>query len=193
MKRPLLLFIFYCFSCVLALNAQETDSVKYIKRLPQAVVIGEKDIDNDTAAYRYRQYQHYVKKVWPYVQEGSALLREIDTQLRSGMSNREKRKYISSVEDEVKVKFEDRLRSLNKTEGAILVKLMNRQIGSPRTIYSILKLLKGSIAAQKYLTIGKMNGMDLSEVYDPLMEPKLEGILRSIGVVGGEAEYFNQQ
>ncbi len=163
-----------------------------VQRLPQATVTGDKADVGDTAAYRYRQYKHYVNKVWPYVVEGSTLLREIDAKMRSDMSDRERRQYAKTIESEIKTKFEDRLRSLNKTEGKILVKLMNRQIGSPRTIYSVMKSLKGSMAAQRYKTMGKINGMDISEVYDPLMEPKLEGILQSLGVVGGEAQYFNQ-
>ncbi len=166
------------------------DSVRYIRKLPQVEVEGTREGLNDTMLYRYNQYKYYVTTVWPYVQEGSALLREIDDKLQSGMSNREKKRYIKSVEEDVKVNFEDRLKTLNRTQGAILVKLMNRQIGAPRTIYSILRQVKGGINAQKWQSWGKLYGIDLKEVYNPETEPKLEGILRSLGYVGEEGVYF---
>ncbi len=178
----------FCLS-TLEVSAQE-DSVRYIKKLPQVKVESTQEGLNDTMLYRYNQYKYYVKVVWPYVLEGSELLKRVDDNLNSGMSRREQKRYIKSIEDEVKMKFEDKLKSLNRNQGAILVKLMNRQIGSPRTIFSILQQVKGKVNAQKWQSWAKLYGMDLKEVYNPETEPKLEGILRTLGYIGEEGVYF---
>ncbi len=180
-----------CVSMLLSVsvNAQE-DSSRYRGVLPQVDVEGTRDGLNDTMLYRYNQYKYYVQKVWPFVKKGSELLRSIDDNLRTDMSRKERRKYIKSIEQDVKLNFEDRIRKLNRTEGALLVKLMNRQIGPPRTIYSVLRQVKGGVQAKKWQTWANMYGMDLDEVYDPEKEPKLEGVLRSLGYIGQEGVYF---
>lgn len=95
------------------------------------------------------------------------------------MNRRNKRKYIKSREQEVKANFEDKLSSLNITQGRLLVKIINRQLNT--NCYDIVKELKNPITAAYYLSWARLNGIRLNENYDAEKERNLEQIMVSLG------------
>jgi hypothetical protein len=95
------------------------------------------------------------------------------------MSKRNKRKYIKTREKEIKANFEDKLSTLNITQGRLLVKLVNRQLKI--NCYTIVKELKNPVTAAYYQTWARLNGIHLNEDYNAENNRDIERVMRSLG------------
>ena len=107
-------------------NKDEQSPPQYHVQLNEAVVVATQVFANDTDRYHFNQLKYYIKTVMPYVLASVSLFNEI-TDASSNMSERNRKKYIKTREREIKENFEDKLSSLNITQGRLLVKLVNRQ------------------------------------------------------------------
>jgi hypothetical protein len=135
---------------------------------------------NDTARYRYNQMKYYVKSVLPYVNAATSLFKELDSKLNQpGVSRAEKRKYVASREDALRIQFEDKVKSLNTTQGALIIKLIARQTGV--NIYNILTEFKNPLTAMKWQTWARLNGANINRKYHPEEEAMLEDIMEDLG------------
>ena len=190
MKHFVLLF--FCFLSLESLGQQlfptipKDNSSKPSQeqiQLNEAVIISTRLFLNDTSRYRYNQMKHYVKMILPYVDTAVTMFNEIDRHT-ADMSKRNKRKYIRSKEREIKTNFEDRLSSLNITQGRLLVKLINRQLSV--NCYDIVRELKNPITAAYYQSVARLNGINLNEDYLPEENRDLEMIMRTLGYKGKE-------
>ncbi|HOZ51889.1 MAG TPA: DUF4294 domain-containing protein [Chitinophagaceae bacterium] len=178
------LFFFVCIEMngqqmfpTISKDAQSKPPEEQIQ-LNEAVVVSTRLFTNDTTRYRYNQMKHYIKMILPYVDAAVSMFNEIETSTND-MSKKNRRKYIRSKEKEIKVNFEDKLSSLNITQGRLLVKLINRQLEN--NCYSILKELKNPITAAYYQSVAKLNGINLNEDYKPEENRELEMIMRNLG------------
>jgi len=147
-------------------------------QLNEAVIISTRLFTNDTARYHYNQMKHYVKMILPYVDTAVKMFNQIES-TTAEMSKKNKRKYIKSQEKDIKVNFEDRIKSLNITQGRLLVKLINRQL--KLNCYSIVRELKNPLTATYYQSVARLNGINLNEDYNPEENNELEMIMRSLG------------
>ena len=59
-----------------------------------------------------------------------------------------------------------KLKKLNKSQGKILIRLIDRETGSDS--YALVKDLRGSFRAAFYQTLGKIFGYNLRSKYDPV-------------------------
>jgi hypothetical protein len=158
-------------------SAGQVDTI-YTANLPE-VEVNER-WKNDTARYRYNQLRYYVKSVMPYVNAATKLFKEIDTKLAEpGLSRGEKKKFINAREDAMRLQFEDKVKSLNTTQGALLMKLVARQTGV--NIYHILSEFKNPMTAVKWQAWARMNGANINRKYHPDEEPMLEQIMEELG------------
>ena len=157
---------------------KNTSEPTYHVQLNEAVVVDSRVFKNDTLRYNFNQMKHYVKLILPYLDVAVKMFNEIDL-ATNDMSNRNRRKYIKSKEREIKTNFEDKLKTLNITQGQLLVKLLNRQLSI--NCYDIVKELKNPISAAYYQSWARLNGINLNEDYDPEKNRDLERIMRSLG------------
>lgn len=135
---------------------------------------------NDTDRYHYNQMKYYVTTVMPYVNAATKLFNEINDKIQSDdPGKREKRKFINGKEDELRNTFEDKVKSLNVTQGVLLVKLIARQTNT--NIYAILREFKNPLTAVKWQGWALMHGMNLDKKYNPDDEPTLESIMDELG------------
>lgn len=135
---------------------------------------------NDTDRYHYNQMKYYVTTILPYVNAASRLFLEINAKTEDPeLSRRERKQYINSKEDEVRTQFEDKVKGLNVTQGALLIKLIARQTNV--NIYKMLQEFKNPITALKWQAWAQMNGMNLNRKYDPEEEKDLESIMEELG------------
>ena len=122
----------------------------------------------------YRRYSRYVlnvKKVYPYAKYLGNLLPEMEQHLDSISSEQEKRKYVRSVEKDLKDRFEDDIWNMTISQGKILLKLIGRETG--KSSYEILDEMKGNFSASFWQTIARIFGSDLKTEYDPQGEDRL--------------------
>jgi hypothetical protein len=135
---------------------------------------------NDTDRYHYNQTKHYVTMILPYLNAATQLFKEVNEKVNEpGVSKKEKRRYVNTREDEMRTKFEDKVKQLNTTQGALLVKLISRQ--TELNIYNILQEFKNPLTAMKWQAWSRMNGMNLDRKYHPEEEQMLELIMEELG------------
>ncbi|MEA3318232.1 MAG: DUF4294 domain-containing protein [Bacteroidota bacterium] len=114
---------------------------------------------------RYRKLVRDIKKVYPYAKLAKKKFDKMEKEFSKLETEKEKRKYVKSVEQELKDEFGEKLKHLTITQGRLLLKLLDREIGS--TSYVLLKELRGSFSAVFWQTIARLFGSDLKQEYDP--------------------------
>jgi hypothetical protein len=176
MKRILLALLF-----LLPFIASAQDTSKYMNdsafMLPEAKVIAQ--WLNDTDRYRYNQMKFYVTTILPYLDASTQLFKDVNVKVNEqGVSRKERRKYVNSREDEMRTKFEDKIKQLNVTQGTLLVKLICRQ--TELNLYKILQEFKNPLTAVKWQTWARLNGLNLDRRYNPKEEKDLENIMEEL-------------
>lgn len=145
-----------------------------VATIPEVTVKAPRVFANDEEYRQYMRYRRYATQVLPYAIESIKLYRkyEQDTQ---GMRKGKARKYAKQIQKEVKEDFTDPLKDLTRTQGKILVKMIERHLDT--SMYEVLKSVRGTFTAAKWQTVGKLYGYDLKEGYTPGEDKVLDMIL----------------
>lgn len=122
----------------------------------------------------WRQYYrlvHNFSKAYPYALVARKLVMEADSTIEADRLRGVKREaYISKVQSELFEVFEGQMRKLTVSQGALIMKLVDREVG--KSSYNIIKGYKSGIAAGFWQGIAKIFGSDLKKPYDPEGEDK---------------------
>lgn len=121
--------------------------------------------------YNYNRYEYIVSKVYPLADTAVYLFHEVN-KVSADMKRRESKRYRKKLEKELKENFEDRLKRLSRTEGLVLIKIIERN--SELSLYDLLKDVKSGSTAWWWNNLGKMYGYDLKQGYRPEDNPMLE-------------------
>ena len=115
---------------------------------------------------KYYKLVHNFSKTYPYALVAKKIVSRADSTIAADKLKRVKRdKYIDSVQKELFDVFEKPLRGLTVSQGALLMKLIDREIG--KSSFDIIKDYKNGIAARFWNGVAKMFGSDLRKPYDP--------------------------
>lgn len=115
---------------------------------------------------KYYRLVHNFSKTYPYAIAARKIVAKADSTIAADGLKRAKRdKYINEVQKELFNVFEKPLRGLTVSQGALLMKLIDREIG--KTSYNIIKEYKNGIAAGFWNGIAKIFGSNLKDPYDP--------------------------
>lgn len=153
----------------------------------QEVTVLESYLSKDKSN-KMAQLRHNVYKVYPFAVEAARILNEIDVELKKADKRKERKQYLKKVEAQLNEKFKEPLKNLSTTQGAILVKLINRQSG--RDVYSVIKELKGGLSARVSQTAFYFFDNNLKAQYDPFNKDKdIEMIVKEIE----SKAYYNRQ
>ncbi len=148
------------------------DGQKVPHSVIQAVqVFPRREFKNKRQARRYSRLVKNLKKVYPYAKLARKRLHEMEIHMETLASDREKRKYVNQVENDLKLEFEDDLRSMTYTQGRLLIKLIDRETGE--TTYKWIKELKGSLSAFFWQAIARIFGSDLKTEFNTLGEDRV--------------------
>jgi hypothetical protein len=112
-----------------------------------------------------------LKKTYPYAQIAKYKLLEINENLKTLKTDREKKEYIVNAEKELRNQFEKDLTKLTVSQGKMLIKLIDRETG--RTSYELVKELKGGFSATFWQGIARLFGSNLKIKFDPQGEDKI--------------------
>ena len=91
-----------------------------------------------------------------------------------------RRQYVSNRQNALADQYEKQLRDLTTTEGRVFAKLMNRATG--KTVYEIVKELRGGWSAFWWNVKGNIADVDIKEPFDPhknRTDEFLEALLQS--------------
>lgn len=119
-----------------------------------------------------KEWRKYYRLVWnfsktyPYALVARKLVHDTDSTFEANdFSRRKKEKYVSSVQKELFGAFEQPLRHMTISQGQLLMKLIDREVG--KSSYYIIKDYKNGIAAGFWQGIAKLFGSDMKKHYDP--------------------------
>lgn len=122
---------------------------------------------------QYNLYKYSARKVYPYALQAISLYEEIATETE-GMNKRKKRRYIRREHKELKEDFTEQMKNLSKTQGKVLIKMIEKEIGKP--FYEIVRETRGGMTASYWHNLGKLYGYDLKAGYHPGADVLLDAV-----------------
>lgn len=139
---------------------------------------------------KYYRLVHNFSKAYPYALVARKLVQEADSTIAADNLKRVKREqYVARVQKELFDVFEKQMRSMTVSQGALLMKLIDREVG--KSSYDIIKDYKNGMAAGFWQGVAKIFGTDLRKPYDPEGEDALTEELVKIWEAGDfQAFYF---
>jgi hypothetical protein len=164
-------------------KAQKTDSARIwvgtmeegdiIKgpELPEVWVFPGRYARSKKQEANFWKYVYKVKKVYPYALKAQELLKKYEPEYLACKTQRQKRKLINKVEDELMAQYKEQMKKMSIQEGRILIKLIDRETG--RTSYSLIKDFRGNFAAFFWQSLAKLFGNDLKSRFDAAGEDRL--------------------
>lgn len=158
---------------VMRVRISGTDTL-VVATIPEVVVKAPRIFANDEEYRQYMRYRRYATQVLPYAIESIKLYRKYE-QETAGMRRGKARKHAKLLQKEVKEDFTDPLKDLSRTQGKILVKMIERHLDTP--MFEVLKSVRGPFTATKWQTVGKLYGYDLKEGYTAGEDKILDMIL----------------
>ncbi len=128
---------------------------------------------------RYRKYLRYASIVYPYAKDAIMVFRQLEeetAELKKGKRKKRAKKLQKELDD----KFETPLKKLTKTQGKILVKMVEKELNEP--LHSLIKTYRGSFTATYWNTMSKFWGYDLKEGYIEGKDPILDAVLQDFNI-----------
>ncbi len=120
-----------------------------------------------------------VKIVYPYARLAGIKLVEYEDVLTQAADDKERRKIMKQVEDELEAEYGQELRELTVTQGKILLKLVDRETGE--SSYDLVTDLRGEFRAVFYQAFARIFGLNMKLRYEPNGEDReIENIVRMI-------------
>jgi len=120
---------------------------------------------------RYIRLERNVRKVYPYANKISELLVEYSSIIDSleeysGIIRyKKKREIFSKIEDELISKYGHSIKKLTKSQGRILIRLVDRETN--RTSYKIIKDFRNIFSAGFWQITARVFGHNLRSIYNP--------------------------
>lgn len=138
---------------------------------------------------KYYRLVHNFSKAYPYALVAKKLVTEADSTIAADKLKGVKReKYINSVQKELFDVFEGQMRNLTVSQGALIMKLVDREVG--KSSYNIIKGYKSGVTAGFWQGVAKVFGSDLKKPYDPEGEDKATEELVQIWEAGDFPAFY---
>ena len=112
-----------------------------------------------------RRLVRNVRKAYPYAKLAGKKFHEYDTLLLAAKNDAERRKMMKQAEKEITDQYTEELKDLTLSQGAILIRLIDRETGD--TSYKVLQELRGKVRAVFYQGFARLWGYNLKTEYDP--------------------------
>ncbi|WP_421938760.1 DUF4294 domain-containing protein [Pedobacter sp.] len=127
----------------------------------------------------YNRLRYNVLKVMPYALFAKRRYEQLERDLAVTTEKKEQKALVKACDKEIKDMFNREIKELTITQGQILTKLIDREVG--RTTYDIVKQTKGGFAAFSYQIVARVVGHNLKSTYSPTEDRDIESIIRSSG------------
>jgi hypothetical protein len=143
----------------------------YYFLLPVVTIEADMPFETRKKYQEWTRLKHNVKKVYPYAILASAKLKEYERILQTINSEKEKKRFMKTAEDELQSQFGPELKRLSFNQGKILIKLIDRETGN--TSFELVKQLRGNFSAFMWQSLAVLFGSNLKSEYDPHGEDRL--------------------
>lgn len=154
------------------------DSITNVE-LPTFVCLAPMKFKNEKEKERYNRMVKNVKQVFPLAQLARQTLIETYEYLQTLPSDEAKEEHIKRVERGVKEQYTPLVRKLSRSQGKLLIKLIDRECG--QSSFQMVKAFLGPLRANFYQTVAGLFGASLSKRYDPEGDDKhIETIVKML-------------
>lgn len=150
-----------------------------VASIPEVVIKAPPVFANDEQYRQYMRYRRYAMDVLPYAIQSIKLYRKYERDTEN-MKRGQAKRYARNIQKDVKDDFTDPLKNLSRTQGKILIKMIERHLNT--TTYNVLRDVRGGFTATKWQTIGRLYGYDLKEGYTPGQDHILDMILNDFEI-----------
>ncbi len=113
---------------------------------------------------KYAKLIRNVKKTYPYAKQAGRLLATYNLAMKD-LDEKDRKKLMKQAEEEINMKFTANLKKLTRSQGKVLIRLVDRETGNDS--YTLVKELRGSFRAFFYQSLGKLFGYNLRSKYNP--------------------------
>jgi hypothetical protein len=126
---------------------------------------------------KYYKYKRYALVAYPYAVKAIKIFNETEY-VTQNMKKKKRKKHIKRLQRELKDEFEAPLRKLTRTQGLLLMKMIEKE--TKRSMYDLLKGLRGGLTARYWQTLSRLYGYNLKDGYiignDTIMDIILEDL-----------------
>lgn len=134
---------------------------------------------SDKERQEYNKLVRNIRYVFPYAKLVRQILIETHDYLETLETQKEKDAHIKAVEKGIRKQYEPTVRKISKTQGKLLVKLIDRECG--QTSFEMIKAFVGSAKANLYNVMSSLFGNNLRKHYEPEGEDReIERIVRLV-------------
>lgn len=155
------------------------DDTLFLAEIDSIQISSPRKFDNREDYITYLRYKKYAAKVYPYAKRAVKIYREAEYVTRM-MDKRSRKRHLKRLQKELEEDFEKPLKKLTKTQGRILVEMIERELNMP--IYELIKETRGTFLASYYTGIGTMFSYDLTEGYIEGKDELMDIVLRDFDV-----------
>lgn len=141
-----------------------------IDSLPEVIVMPRRTFASKKEYREFYRLVYNLKKVYPYAQTAKRKLSDINKRYVE-LPKKQRKAYLKQFEKELFAEFEAPLRKLTRSQGRMLIKLINRETGE--TSYEIVKELKGGFKAFMWQSVARLFGSNLKSTYDKYGDDKV--------------------
>lgn len=136
--------------------------------IAEVKVFPKKVFKNRRQRRRYTRLMYNVKKAYPFALIARNELRIMNDSLQYFEGEKSRKTFIKEYEKEMFFRYEAGLRKLTFSQGRILFKLVDREIGNAP--YYLIKEYRGNFSAVFWQGISRLFGSNLKTPYDPYGE-----------------------
>lgn len=147
--------------------------------IPEVIVKAPPVFADDEEYRQYMRYRRYAASVLPYAIESIKLYNRYLKETE-GLPRGKAKKVAKEIQNEAKEEFTDPLKNLSRTQGKILVKMIERHLDKP--MFDVLYDIRGMWAATKWQTMGKLYGYDLKDGYTPGEDKMMDLVLKDFEI-----------
>ncbi|WP_367865719.1 DUF4294 domain-containing protein [Pedobacter sp. WC2423] len=147
--------------------------------LNEVVIYGTRIFKTPADRAAFNRLRYNVLKVMPYALFAKRRYEQLERDLAVTTDRKEHKKLVKACDAEIKKMFNTEIKELTITQGQILTKLIDREVG--RTTYEIVKETQGGVKAFIYQSVARVVGHNLKSTYNPEEERDIESIIQSSG------------
>lgn len=158
---------------------QENGDTLFLATLDDMSISSPRKFDSEEEYRRYLRYKRYALVVYPYAKEAIGIFKEVEADA-ADLKKRKRKKYMKEKHEELKSEFEEPLKKLTKTQGIILVKMIEKELDTP--MYDLVKNLRGASTAAYWNFFSRFFGHHLKEGYVRGQDPILDAVLDDLDI-----------
>ncbi len=156
----------------------DTDTI-ILMEIENINITSPRKFENREDYNRYRKYRRYAAKVYPFAKQAIRIFREAEY-VSQNMKKRKRKKYLKQLSKDLQKEFNDPLKRLSKTQGKILVKMIERELARP--MFDLVKMTQGKLKAFYWNQSSKLYGYRLKTGYIAGDNPILDVVLKDFDI-----------